>query len=209
MKRPVIITLRVLAIGSALTALTCQVASRQKLAKAAAGDPGTPGPPALPSGARQTWAPSSKSLHAVIHPAGTPSTGVPPELATASRNPPDQTARAVAGQAGRHFRQGLHYYDVGRYAEAALEFKRVVAIDAQNSAALRALERAQQKIKPAVPPANPVPSSPPPATRAAAARRLLHYGSKSAPAITPDDLRQMQQRSNQQVPAQQSVTPQR
>lgn len=209
MNRPVILTLRVLAIGSALTAITCQVANRQQLANAAAGDPGAPGPAAPPSTPRPTWAPSSKSLDSLIVPTRPPVEGVP---ATIPVPPKQAVTPAVKEEVRRIFSRGLGFYDLGHFEDAEVEFKSILAIDPQNAAAARALERVQSKSspKPAAGPSQPAPAAPPPPARPAAPRYFP--GSKSAAIVSPADVRQMQQRitpATNQAPAQQSANPRR
>jgi hypothetical protein len=63
MSRQFVIVLRILAVGSALTILACQIVNRQKQAGAATGDRGTPGPEATEAG--REWAASSKSARAL------------------------------------------------------------------------------------------------------------------------------------------------
>jgi len=215
MNRPALIILRVLAIGSALTAITCQVANRQKLANAstaAAGDRGAPGPAAPPTTPRPTWAPSSKSIDSLIVPTRPPITGVPSAPATIPDPPKQAVTPAVKEEVQRLFRRGLGFYDLGHFEDAEVEFKSILAIDPQNAAAARALERARSKAspQPVAPPANAAPAAPSPPVKPAAPRYLP--GSKSARVVTPADVRQMQQRADpryDQAPAQQSTNRQR
>lgn len=132
MSRHTVIVLRILAVGSALTVLACQISNRQQQATetaAAAGDTGSPGY----AGAKPTAPP--------VRAAGTKSARMitPPPSGSSQQAPPQPTAP--------------------KPAEVT------------------------------------TPLLPPPTPPAAAPTRVRGFGSKSAPAMTPSDVRQMQQRS--------------
>ncbi|HEX2748856.1 MAG TPA: hypothetical protein VHM91_12700 [Verrucomicrobiales bacterium] len=142
MPRPAIIALRILAVGSALTILACQIANRQKQAQDA-GDRSVPG-----SGAsaekkamrpEDYWAASSKSGPMVR---------------------PDQLKKTPAAPAP------------------------------------------VQTASPAPPPENSIPMGEPlpPMAPSKMPTHTRGFGSKSAPLVTPSDLRQLQQSTQQSRP---------
>ncbi|HWB01458.1 MAG TPA: hypothetical protein VG796_00445 [Verrucomicrobiales bacterium] len=140
MSRHTVTVLRILAVGSALTVLACQISNRQQLATetaAAAGDAGSPGYAGSKPAAPPVRAAGTKSARMIT----------PPPAGSSPQAPPQPTAPAPA-------------------------------------------EVTTPLLSPPTPPAaasNPAPT------------RVRGFGSKSAPAMTPSDIRRMQQQGQQSV----------
>jgi hypothetical protein len=223
MNRIALITLRTLAVGSALTALACQVINRQSQSHAAAGDRGMPGPEAPPAQAKPVWASSSKSLDALvraedvaaggpaylkIHPTGVPeqepsrtfmagtksAAVVSPLDVSHAREQRPQLEGSAKEKVARLMSRGVAFYDRGLYKDAESEFLSVLEFDPDNAAAKSCLERCRKVAAPA--PAATAPTPPVAPSPITPNRERFAPSSKSARMIRPDDVQRFQQSAN-------------
>jgi hypothetical protein len=223
MNRIALITLRTLAVGSALTALTCQVVNRQSQSHAAAGDRGMPGPEAPPAQAKPVWASSSKSLDALvraedvapggptyqkIHPTGVPeqepsrtfmagtksAAVVSPLDVSHAREQQPRLEGAAREKVARLMSRGVAFYDRGLYKDAESEFLSVLEFDPENAAAKSCLERCRKAAPPA--PAATAPAPPAALSPTAPNRERFAPSSKSARMISPNEVYKLRQTVN-------------